>query len=60
MWHVFGRRERHAELWWGNLIGLGRTRRRRKDILKWLLRNEHCMTWKEFICLRIGTGGGLL
>jgi hypothetical protein len=39
---------------------LGRTKRRWKDNIELYLTEVGCEVWTGFICLRIGTSGGLL
>ena len=63
MCHIWGRFEKHTEFWWGNL----KEREHFKDtgidgrIILTLISKLWVMgAWTWFICLMIGTGGGLL
>jgi len=63
MWHVWGRGEVYALLWWGNLRERDHLEHTGVDgriILRWISRKWDVEAWTKSIWLRVGTDNGLL
>jgi hypothetical protein len=61
MWHVWGDKEMHAELWLGNLKERNHVEDLGVDgsmIIKWTLYKWDVRWWSRFISLRMGSSAG--